>query len=124
MKWLYYLHTNGDLIGKNPIVLDDPDYFDSDFVRTWWTVETTDRGTLYPMIFTALAMGANKERIKELATKWAMTEHDTFEYLIRYSPRGGTDKDGLAIFIKDILGIIEDEFWEELRQWMEERANL
>lgn len=120
MKWLYYLHTNGDLISKNPIVLEgDSNYFDSDFVRTWWTIDTEDRGTLYPMIFTALAMEANKQRISELAVKWGMTQQDTYEFLIRFKPKSDAHRDGLRIFITDILQITEDEFYDGLKQYME-----
>ena len=37
----YYLHTNGELIGKNPFVVDKAGadvYFDSPFVANYWYV--------------------------------------------------------------------------------------
>lgn len=44
MRWFYYLHTNGNLIGRNPIVVDsDPEYFNSDFVRKVWEINTENR---------------------------------------------------------------------------------
>lgn len=39
-----YLHTNGNIIEKNKIVVDSKpggpiDYFDSDFVVKWWKIK-------------------------------------------------------------------------------------
>ena len=32
--WYFYLHTNGDVIGKNPACVEsDPEYFNSPFVK-------------------------------------------------------------------------------------------
>ncbi len=42
----YYLHTNGDIIYKNPIVADSDalsgpyEYFDSDFVQEYWAIDS------------------------------------------------------------------------------------
>lgn len=39
-NWYYYLHVNGQLIGKNPIVVEsDPEYFNSKFVRKHWKID-------------------------------------------------------------------------------------
>ena len=76
-KHYYYLHTNGDLIHKSAFVVDsDPQYFDSDFVKKVWTINTEDRGTLWILLTEALAMGARKDRIKELQEKWGATNED------------------------------------------------
>ena len=73
----YYLHTNGDLIFKPAMVITDPSYFDSDFVKRIWPFKSEDRDTAYQMLIDAQAMGAKLERITELRMKWAMTEKDT-----------------------------------------------
>ena len=42
----YYLHTNGEVIAKPFMVVDQgggpSEYFDSDFVKKWWRVDTED----------------------------------------------------------------------------------
>ncbi|MFH1721201.1 MAG: hypothetical protein ABH950_01205 [Candidatus Altiarchaeota archaeon] len=73
----YYLHTNGDLIHKNAIVVDaDPNYFDSDFVKKVWKLDDTDRGTAWVLCIEALALGARRERILELKEKWKLTDEN------------------------------------------------
>lgn len=66
MKWYYYLHTNGKLIGKNPAVVDsDPQYFDSPFVEATWKIETTDLKERHEMLNQAKALGCiNTEETK------------------------------------------------------------
>ena len=55
MRWYYYLHTNGDLIGKNPAVVDgDPEYFDSSFVRRVWCIDTESRLDAWRVLIEAL----------------------------------------------------------------------
>jgi hypothetical protein len=42
-KALFYLHTNGEVISKPPIVaMGDPEYFVSDFVRGFWIICNDD----------------------------------------------------------------------------------
>ena len=77
MKWYYYLHINGDIIGRNPIVVDsDPDYFDSPFVRKIFVVETTDRRTLVEMLAECKMLKADARQIKELEEKNNITDKD------------------------------------------------
>ena len=81
-KHYYYLHTNGDLIHKPASVVDsDPEYFDSPFVKKVWTIDTEDRGTLWIVLTEALALGANKERVKELQNKWGDYFYVVLPYL-------------------------------------------
>jgi len=66
MKWYYYLHTNGDIIGKNPVVVEsDSEYFNSSFVRKVWLVQSLE--DVKAMLAEALELGARKDKIKELA---------------------------------------------------------
>lgn len=84
MKHYYYLHTNGDLIHKVAAVVDsDPQYFDSPFVRRVWTVDTEKRGDAWNLVIQALALGANKPRIKELQEVWGLTNEDAHEFAKR-----------------------------------------
>lgn len=110
--WYYYLHTNGDLIGKNPVVVDsDPEYFDSPFVRTVWRV--TDRGSMWKMILEALAKGARTDRVKELAAKWKMDFDDSMKFLARFEPQD-IHKEGMEKFVGLIFGMEADEYWVEV----------
>ena len=78
----YYLHKNGDLIHKPASVLNfDPGYFDSPFVLAHWGLDIHDRLTAYVFLIDADAMGAKKERIAELRSKWYMDECDLDEFL-------------------------------------------
>ena len=114
MKWYYYLHTNGDLIGKNPYVVDsDVGYFDSDFVKKVWKIDTEDRSTCWTFIFEALALGARIERVKELTEKWKMDKADSIEMLKQAKPNDLMRK-GMTIFIKEILGMDAGKYWKEI----------
>lgn len=112
--WYYYLHTNGDLIGKNPVVVDsDPRYFDSPFVKEFWHINLSDRESMWRMILEALAKGAQVGRVKELAVKWKMDFADSMEFLARFKPQM-FHREGMEIFIVTILGMKADEYWEKV----------
>ena len=116
MKWYYYLHTNGDLIGKNPAVVDsDPFYFDSDFVKKTWKIDTEDRGSCWTMLLEALALGACIDRVKELAEKWKCDKADSVEMIVRIKPTNRLRK-GITIFVEKILGEDIEAFWSNLEK--------
>lgn len=78
--WYYYLHTNGDLIGKSPAVVDsDPQYFNSSFVRRVWLIE--DRKTLVGMLIEAKLCSASPVRIKEIEEANSIKKEDYDRYL-------------------------------------------
>lgn len=113
MRWFYYLHTNGSLIGKNPVVVDsDPAYFDSPFVKKVWNIDMEDRSTCWTFLLEALASGALVERVKELAQKWGCDKADSIKMMVRNKPNDLTRK-GMPIFIKEILGEDVEEYWKE-----------
>ena len=115
MEWYYYLHTNGDLIGKNPVVVDsDASYFDSDFVKKVWKIDTDERDTLWTLILEALALGARVSRVKELVEKNKCDKADSIEMLKRMKPNELMKK-GMITFIKEILDMDVKEYWNELR---------
>jgi len=94
MDGYYYLHTNGELIFKKFRPEDD-----SPFVKKIWSIDITRRETAWLLLIEALAMGARKDRIKELADKWGCDDKDaqTFvEYaLVNGKPAFKLFKDGL-----------------------------
>ena len=81
----YYLHTNGDLIWKR--FRPEP----SDFVRKVWTVDKSSRVTAWIIVIEALAMGAKRSRVEELAAKWGLTDEDARQFV-------GRSKDELNLF--------------------------
>jgi hypothetical protein len=110
----YYLHTNGDLIGKPPIVVDsDPSYFDSPFVKKVWEIDTEERMTCWTLILEALASGARVGRVRELTKKWNCDKADSVEAILRIKPNDLMKK-GIRIFIKEILGMDVEKYWKEI----------
>jgi hypothetical protein len=79
MNGYYYLHENGDLIWKKL----KPEQEAGSFVKKVWAVDETDRGCAWIIAIEALALGARKERIQELATKWGLTDEDAQEFAMR-----------------------------------------
>ena len=70
----YYLHSEThDLIFKR---VDFPPDSSSPFVKKVWPVDSSDRGNAWVIAIEALALGANKNRVNELAKKWGLTDAD------------------------------------------------
>ena len=117
--WYYYLHTNGDLIGKNPVVVEsDSSYFDSPFVKKVWKIDLEDRHDAWKMVLEALALEAKITRVQELVNKWNLNLEDSVEILMRYKDIPPTDemKDGLEIFIEKILKMSIDDYWQKVEK--------
>jgi len=115
MEWYYYLHTNNDLIGKNPIVVDsDPEYFNSNFVARVWHIDTENRADAWTLVIEAFALGARIDKIKELTQKWNLTKEDLKRYIIRNPKPTDLQKDGMDKFIREILLIEPNTFWDNL----------
>jgi len=74
----YYLHTNGELIHKAHA--DVCDFRESDFVRAFWPIDASDRENAWNILVEALASGASKARIQELAAKWKCDDEDAQTY--------------------------------------------
>jgi hypothetical protein len=74
----FYLHTNNELIYKN-----DPDAItdirESDFCKAAWSWNGS-RGCAWAILIEAGSIGANKDRIKELAQKWGCNNDDAKNY--------------------------------------------
>jgi hypothetical protein len=76
----YYLHTNGDLIYKRELGDTAADLRESDFVRGFWPCDPEDRAMAWNSLVEALASGADKPRIIELAKKWGCNDEDAGNY--------------------------------------------
>ncbi len=114
----YYLHTDGNLIFKPAIVVSDPSYFDSPFVKKVWRLDTTDRLCAWRIVLEALSMGCKVNRAKELAIKWGLTFEDSIELLKRTGREEVTEAmtKGMDSFIKEILGMEIEHFWAKIKE--------
>ncbi|MCL6399094.1 hypothetical protein EXT62_19735 [Pectobacterium carotovorum subsp. carotovorum] len=71
----YYLHKNGDLIYKpSPDAIVD--IRDSDFAVCSWPIDVKSRASAWELLVEALALGANPDRVSELAEKWKCSDDD------------------------------------------------
>lgn len=107
----YYLHTNGELIHKRFMPESD-----SPFVKKVWTVDTSNRVDAWTVVLEALALGAQDERIKELAKKWGLTYEDSIEFIIRISCPTQILKDGMAKFTKLVFNMDIKTYWEKVSE--------
>ena len=85
LKCYYYLHTGGNLIHKNPAVVDadTPEiYFESDFVVKWWCLDLHDRIATLEFLIEAKNLGASKKRTDELCKSWLIHESEFLRYAI------------------------------------------
>ena len=120
MKWYYYLHENGNLLGKNPVVVDDEvlgdaSYFDSPFVKNVWLIHTEDRESLWRMLLEALAMGAKVGRVAEIAMQNGCNFRDSLEMLKRLQvAQNDLFRKGMKIFIEKVLEMSEKEYWDKV----------
>ena len=114
----YYLHSEGNLIFKPTIVADDPGYFNSPFVKKVWRLDTNDRLCAWTIILEALSMGCSIDRAKELSNLWKLTLDDSIEMLKRAERDKVTSamKEGLEIFIREILGMEIEAFWVKVKE--------
>ena len=82
----YYLHEDGSLIYKPLAVVEsDPSYFDSPFVRKVWVLDSDARESRWDIVVEALALGADRKRVDDLAESWKLTNGDAYEYANRRS---------------------------------------
>lgn len=79
----YYLHTNGSLIYKPGTGETAADIRDSDFARCLWPMNPQDRMTAWNILVEALALGADKDRVRELSEKWQCDDEDAEYYAKR-----------------------------------------
>jgi len=110
MTGYYYLHENGDLIWK----VYRPEQEPGGFVRRVWPVDTSDRSDAWKIILESLALGANIERVEELAEKWGCDARDFVEYMRRNVTPTQEQSTGGALFLTEIVGVDVDEWCDWL----------
>ena len=104
MKHYYYLHTNGELIHKNACAVDSDgasSYFDSDFVKSYWSMDDESRLDAWNLCIFALEAGANRKRIDELIDKWSLTDEDAESYCERVGLSLGMDGNAFCVHKED-----------------------
>ena len=126
-RGFYYLHTDGSLIFKPLSVAIDPAYFVSPFVKKVWECNSTSRLIAWKIVLEALSMGCSIPRAKELAGKWGLDYKDSIE-VVKRGGEGGDVTDlmriGMAIFIKEILEMDIDTYWNKIMQDWDDRIFL
>jgi hypothetical protein len=79
----YYLHTNGNVIYKRELGGTAADIRDSDFARSMWPFDPSDRECVWRICIEALALGADAERVHDLAELWHCDNDDAAVYARR-----------------------------------------
>lgn len=103
----YYLHINGDLIYKRELGETAADIRESSFAKMLWPVDPEKREYAWRILIEALATGANKECIIELAHKWGCDDEDADVY---------ADLVGCNIFIDGNQWCATDGSFTDLQQ--------
>ena len=90
----YYLHQNGDMIWKPDMPGLRADLEESDLVKKFWHLDSSKRGDAWIVCIEALALGARRERVMELAAKWGLTDDDAENFFTAMSGKVGAFRDG------------------------------
>lgn len=78
----YYLHTNGEVIYKPFIDLQQMDDFEqSPFVKRYWIADHKDRTNAWIIAVEAAAYGAAEGAIERLKKGWGLTDEDGEKFL-------------------------------------------
>jgi hypothetical protein len=79
----YYLHTDGSVLWKPiaPGLIED--FENSDLVRCYWPCDPSDRRGAYRILIEATALGADPQRLANLARQWLCSNDDVREYARR-----------------------------------------
>jgi hypothetical protein len=107
MSHIYYLHQNGNLIAKRHLEGIEADLRESDFVIAFWPCNPRDRMTAWTLLVEALAAGANKDRVFELADKWGCSDTDAAEFVHRLGGKLTRDGDAWCATRGDFVDLQE-----------------
>ena len=107
MKHWYYLHENNELIHKNDYEGIVGDFRESDLVHAFWSFDTEDRESAWDLLVEAGSLGANKERIKELAAKWGCDDNDAKVYCERIGVIAKMDGNMWCCHTEDFINLQE-----------------
>lgn len=118
----YYLHTNGDLIYKRDLDGTVADLRESDFVRHFWPLDTTDREGAWNICVEAAALGAKPERVAELEAKWGINDEDAQHYAKRVGCKLVRDGNAWCATRTDFVNLQESPsgFGDKCREAMTE----
>jgi len=103
----YYLHENGELIYKRELGEKATGISEGPFAIGLWPVDPADRGCAWNMLIEALAAGARKEGIIELAEKWKCTNDDAKVYAEHYGVLLSMDGTAFCATRKDFINLQE-----------------
>lgn len=103
----YYLHTNGSLIYKRDLDGTAADIRESDFARHLWACDPTDREGAWSICVEALAIGADKARVTELAAKWHCDYTDADVYAERVGCKLSLDGNAWCATRADFINLQE-----------------
>lgn len=106
MNGFYYLHTNGELIYE-------PDHDGTGiagavkypFCIAVWPVFQTNRSNAWDILVEALAAGADKAQIDELAEKWGCNDEDAMVYASYHGFRLSKDGDQFCATRSDFIDL-------------------
>jgi len=99
MSEYYSLYTNGDLVYSYSNI----PYVRSSLVVHVWPADQSSRANAWKILLESLALGANIDRVRELAQKWKCDEDD-FNLLLVNSKLSALMKEGVPLFFKEVLG--------------------
>lgn len=103
----YYLHVNGDLIFKPGVAYNDSDFVESDFVKAYWFIDTTNREDAWTVLVEALALGAKKEHVMKLANQWECNDEDAMIYAERVNVHVDRDGDKWMVTFRNFINLQE-----------------
>jgi hypothetical protein len=105
IKGWYYLHENKELIYKNsPNAIVD--IRDSDLCHSAWAWDG-QRQTAWQILVESLSLGADKERVLELAKQWECDDKDAEQYAEFLGIKLGVDGNQKYAAKKDFINIQE-----------------
>jgi hypothetical protein len=109
MEGWYYLHVNGDLIYKREIGDTAANIRESDFARALWPCDPADREGAWRICIEALAAGADKLRVLDLAARWHCDDQDADVYAERVGINLFRDGNAWCATAGDFLDLQQSE---------------
>lgn len=104
----YYLHTESkDLIYKRELGDTAADLRETPFAKMMWPFDPTDRAGAWRIVVEALACGAKKDRVMDLAKKWGCDDSDAEIYAEHIGARLQIDGDSWCATRSDFQNLQE-----------------
>lgn len=76
----YYMHENKNLIFKRYSPGITKDFESSNFVLKYWSIDTKKRETAWTFLIEAYCLGASRDDIRTLSSKWSINNEDAKSY--------------------------------------------